>query len=98
MMNFISHLLVAIVYSGAFLLCCHEEKRLATVYTLAGAVLLVLTGLCINRNLYMICICWAGLDILLLIYTLAFRRKFKLPSLISIQIVFLLMWIYLRSR
>ena len=70
-MNFVAHLLVAIVYLEAFVVGIQIDKKVAYIFTFAASFLLVLTGLCINVNLTLVCIVWSIVDIILMAYILA---------------------------
>lgn len=97
-MNLTAHFLVALVYMGAFLLRIRSEKKAAWVFVIAASLLLVLTGLCLSNDLYLICIVWACIDIFLMGYMLFSKNTMKLLSLIIIQVIFVILWGYMTLR
>lgn len=95
-MNFISHLLVAIVYLGVFLVTVLVDKKVAFVFAISASFLLVLAGLCTNVNLYFACIAWSAVDIILMAYILLFKKKAKTIVYSIVQIILFSIWLWIR--
>lgn len=93
-MNLVSHILVAFVYIIAFVFYIRSDKKCSCLYAIAASIQLVLAGLCLKNETYIICISWSTVDLLLFGYMMFSKKTIKLPSLIIVQVIFAILWCY----
>lgn len=93
-MNLVSHILVALVYVSTLVFYIRSDKKCSFLYAIAASIQLVLAGLCLNNQTYIICIAWSTVDLLLFGYMTFSKKAIKLPSLIIVQIIFAILWGY----
>lgn len=91
-MSLISHILVALLYVSAFVFYIRSKKICTFLYAIAASIQLVLTGLCLHNETYIVCIAWSTVDLLLFGYIMLSHKTIKLPSLIIVQIIFAILW------
>ena len=97
-MNFFAHFLVAMIFAGAFVMYIKAEKNIALIFAITASVLLVLTGLCFSGELYLLCIIWSFVDLLLLGHMFFSKKMMNSISLVLVQIIFLILWGYLNFK